>query len=433
MLAVDSVRVDLAPGGDRALNVSLNARLEGDTEINGQARLADLRQPADTTLEGEARLDLPEISAFAHLVPNVDRIAGSAIGRVEITGPVTGPTFSGRLAIDNGEVVHAPLGLDVRAIALELSGSSDRAALRGRAESGEGELRLDGQARLLDDGWRLESRLEGDRFAFAGADWLELTASPQVSLTAQPERVHIDGDIRIDRLRGGLPPGAAERVAPSPDVEVVGEETEEAKANGANRRRSIEGRLGIDLGDDASLATEGFQTQLAGQLELLWNGPPRPQGRGTLRLPEGAYRAYGQNLEISDGEVIFSGQPIDDPRLDIRAVREIFGDPKVETAGVHIGGSARRPEIDLYTDPPTSDEKALAYVVTGSDFDHAGGQGALSVGFYLLPKLFVSYGVGLFESGNVLSGRYEFSRRWGVRVVSGERDTGVDLSYTISN
>jgi translocation and assembly module TamB len=53
------------------------------------------------------------------------------------------------------------------------------------------------------------------------------------------------------------------------------------------------------------------------------------------------------------------------------------------------------------------------------------------VGFYLLPKLFVSYGIGLFESGNVLSGRYELSRRWGVRVVSGERDTGVDMSYAI--
>ncbi|WP_376693582.1 translocation/assembly module TamB domain-containing protein [Wenzhouxiangella sp. EGI_FJ10409] len=433
LLAIDGVQVDFEPGEGTALGVTLNARLEGDTEINGRARLADLRQPTDTTLEGEARLDLPDISAFGHLIPNVDRIGGSAMGRIEITGPVTGPAMSGRLAIDNGELAHAPLGLDVSAIALELSGSADQASLRGRAESGEGELRLDGQASLLDEGWRLESRLEGERFAFAGADWLELTASPQISLSAQPERVDIDGDIRIDRLRGGLPPGAAERVAASPDVEVVGEEAEDDETEAAIERRRVEGRLGIDLGDNASLATEGFQTQLAGELELVWRGPARPQGRGTLRLPEGSYRAYGQNLEINGGEVIFSGQPIDDPRLDIRAVRDIFGDPKVETAGVHIGGSAQRPEIELYTDPPTSDEKALAYVVTGSDFDHAGGQGALNVGFYLLPKLFVSYGVGLFETGNVLSGRYEFSRRWGVRVVSGERDTGVDLSFTVDN
>jgi len=432
LLAIDSVQLDLAPGKNRALAVGLHALLGGATEINGQARLADLRKPAETRIEGEARLDLPDIAAFAHLIPRVDRIAGAASGRLEFSGPITGPSFSGRLAVQEGRLVHAPLGLDVRAIDLELAGTADRATLEGRAQSGEGEVRLSGQARLLDDGWRLESRIEGEQFAFAGADWLKLTASPQVSLTVQPERVRIDGDIRIDRLRGGLPPGTGERIMPSPDVEVLGDDPHDDAAD-TTARRQVEGRLGIALGENARLATEGFETELAGGLELLWSGAPKPQGQGVIRLPRGAYQAYGQNLEIRDGEVIFSGQPIDDPRLDIRAVRDIFGDPKVEVAGVHISGNAQQPEIELYTDPPTSEENALAYVLTGSNFDHAGRQGALNVGIYLLPNLFVSYGLGLFETGNVLSGRYEFSRHWGVRVVSGERDTGVDLSYTVNN
>ncbi|NBB92185.1 MAG: hypothetical protein GVY32_03330, partial [Gammaproteobacteria bacterium] len=432
LLAIDSLRLDLQPGEDVPLTVGLQASLEGETTISGNARVADLRNLAETTLEGEARINLPDIAAFAHLVPRVDRIAGSAIGRVELTGPVTNPSVSGRLALEDGEIVHAPLGLDVRAIELELSGSADRAALSGRAESGDGELALTGQARLLEEGWRVDSTIEGKQFAFAGADWLELTASPRVTLEARPDEVRIDGDIRIDRLRGGLPPGTADKIEPSPDVEVRGE-TEDGEASAVAARREIRGRLGIDLGDDASLETESFRTELAGALELVWNGPPKPEGRGTIRLPDGSYRAYGQNLEIGGGEIIFTGRAIDDPRLDIRAVRDIFGDPEIESAGVHIAGSARNPEIELYTDPPTSQEKALAYVVTGSDFDHAGGQGALNVGFYLLPKLFVSYGVGLFETGNVLSGRYELSRHWGVRVVSGERDTGVDLSYTVNN
>ncbi len=432
LLTVDSVRLDMKPGEDNALTVDLRARLEGQTRINGQARVADLRDLAETRLDGEAQLDLPDIAAFAHLIPRVDRIGGAANGRIELAGPLTGPSVSGRLSVDDGQVVHAPLGLDVHDIELSLSGSADRATLEGRARSGDGELSLSGEARLLDEGWRLDSEIRGEQFAFAGADWLELTASPQVSLQAQPDRVRIDGDILIDRLRGGLPPGTAERIQPSPDIEVAGEQDEGDVAADPARRR-IEGRLGIDLGEDAGLAMENFQTELAGQLELIWSGPPKPEGRGTIRLPEGSYRAYGQNLEISGGEVIFSGQPIDNPRLDIRAVRDIFGDREVEAAGVHIAGNARNPDIELYTDPPTSQEKALAYVVTGSDFDHAGGQGALNVGFYLLPRLFVSYGVGLFETGNVLSGRYEFSRHWGVRVVSGERDTGVDLSYTLNN
>jgi translocation and assembly module TamB len=122
---------------------------------------------------------------------------------------------------------------------------------------------------------------------------------------------------------------------------------------------------------------------------------------------------------------------VQNPAVNVEAVREIFGDPRVNVAGVRIRGQAQDPEITLFTDPPTTDEKALAYLVTGADFDYAGGQAAVNIGVYLLPRLLVSYGLGLLETGNVLSGRYELSRRWGVRAVSGERDTGVDLSYAI--
>lgn len=432
LLQIDSVRAQFTPEQNAGLLVDLHARVEGETEINGQARMADLRNPIDTRLEGEARIDLPDIGAFGHLLPRFDRLGGRASGRIEAAGPVSAPSVSGRLSLADGELVHAPLGLEIRQIALELEGRRNHATLSGRARSGEGRLELDGEGRLDDDGWLVELHADGERFAFAGADWLQLDASPKLTVAARPDRIAIDGDIGIDRLRAGLPPGSANRIDPSADIEVRGE-SEEEEAPLADPARRIEGRLAIDLGDDARLAAAGLDTRLAGGIELRWSGDPQPRGRGTIRLPEGGYRAYGQNLEISDGEILFTGHPLDDPRLDIRAVRDIFGDPKVETAGVHISGSARKPEIDLFTDPPTSEENALAYMVTGADFDHAGGQGALNVGFYLLPRLFVSYGVGLFEAGNVLSGRYELSRRWGVRVVSGERDTGVDMSFSVSN
>jgi len=85
----------------------------------------------------------------------------------------------------------------------------------------------------------------------------------------------------------------------------------------------------------------------------------------------------------------------------------------------------------LFTSPPTSREKALAYILTGADFDHAAGQGAFSVGFWVLPNVFVSYGLGLFDTGNVLAARWELSRRWGLRATSGDRDTGADVSFII--
>lgn len=430
LLTINSARVEFEPGDDSALGVNIAVRVEDQTEINGRIDLADLRQPADTRLDGQARINLPDIAAFAHLVPQLDRIAGQMNGDIEITGPVMEPELSGRLALSNGHVVHSPMGLDVTDIGLSLSADRNSTRLTGQATSGDGRLQLSGSGQLLEQGWELDAQIDGEQFAFANTGWLRLNASPAIRLSARPDRLDIDGDIHIDHLRGGLPPGASDRIDPSPDIEVIGENDDD---DGNNRRRRLHGRLNIDLGNNAELAAVGLKTQLAGDLELRWNGSPKPEGRGTLLLPEGSYHAYGQLLEIDDGEIAFTGRAIDDPILRIDAVREIFGDASVQKAGVRIGGSARHPDIQLFTDPPTTQEKALAYVITGSDFDHASGQGALNVGFYLLPKLLVSYGVGLFESGNVLSGRYEFSPRWGLRAVSGERDTGVDISYIINN
>src|SRR5699024_8606154 len=98
LLTIDALRLDLEPTDDTGLLAGLQLRLEGQTTINGQAHVVDLRKLADTRLEGEARLDLPNIAAFAHLIPRIDRIDGSANGRIEVTGPITGPSISGRVA-----------------------------------------------------------------------------------------------------------------------------------------------------------------------------------------------------------------------------------------------------------------------------------------------------------------------------------------------
>lgn len=427
LLRIDSVRLDITPEGqDHVIN--LEALLEGDSRISGRASLADLNQPADAVVDAQANLDLPDIGIVNRLVPQLDRLAGRLQGQVRIDGPLRAPSVEGSVTVANGEVVFAPLALNVTDIELTANGDQSQASLSGRMLSGEGHLSLNGQLKQGDTGWNYDVLVEGERFAVADVEWLSLSTSPRIQLNGEGDRRRIDGDIHIDSLRAGLPPGSEARVTASPDVQVRGETQPQEETGGA----AMSGRLGIHLGEDAQLAAAGMQTELAGSIELLWNSQAAlPRGRGIIRLPEGSYRAYGQNLEINGGEIVFTGNPIDNPVLDIRAVRDIFGDPEVDEAGVQIRGNARDPDISLFTEPPTSEEKALAYVVTGADFDHAGGQAAVNVGFYLLPKLFVSYGIGLFEAGNILSARYELSERWGLRTVSGESGTGVDVSFAI--
>jgi translocation and assembly module TamB len=430
LLVIESVRLDLeAPdAGEDNLLVTLEAILEGDSRLRGQALVLDLTDFGAATVDAEARLNLPDIGVFNRLLAELDNLEGQLQVDLAIQGQLSSPSLEGHARLSEGLIAHAPLGLVVSGIELNLDVENDEGQLTGRMQSGDGELRVTGRAHHDEAYWNYELTLNGEDFEFADIDWLRIQASPQLSVSRRNDHINLDGDIQITRLRAGMPPGTEGRVTESEDVRVVGEVDEVDEGF----EQLLSGRLGILLGDDSRISAEGLQTQLTGGIELLWDPQvAMPRARGQIGLRNGSYRAYGQTLEVREGEILFTGHPLDNPRLNIRAVRDIFGDPQVDEAGVQIRGTAQNPVITLFTDPPTSEEKALAYVVTGADFDVAGGHGAVNLGFYLLPRLFVSYGIGLFEAGNVLSGRYELSRRWGVRVVSGERDTGVDLSFSI--
>ena len=96
-----------------------------------------------------------------------------------------------------------------------------------------------------------------------------------------------------------------------------------------------------------------------------------------------------------------------------------------------IDGAVRRPVVQAYTVPVTTEERALTLLVTGSDFDYEQGVGAIDFGTYIAPRLFVSYGVGVFERENIISARFDLAKGFGIKASSGSKESGVDLNYRI--
>jgi translocation and assembly module TamB len=185
--------------------------------------------------------------------------------------------------------------------------------------------------------------------------------------------------------------------------------------------------------------------------------------RGGLEVG-GSYKAYGQALEITRGRLSYASTPLDNPALDIRAERE-FDEVKV---GVRVRGTAFAPELTLWSEPPLDQAEQLSWLVLGRPLrsasqadgaqlsqaaaafggnllakrlgarmglDEVGvadsralGGAALTVGKYLSPKLYVSYGVALFGSGQVVTFKYLLSRLWSVQIDSGQENRAA-LTY----
>ena len=118
-----------------------------------------------------------------------------------------------------------------------------------------------------------------------------------------------------------------------------------------------------------------------------------------------------------------------EPELLLR----LFGNTQVRRAGLLVAGSFKRPTIEAYTNPLTTEERALTLLVTGSDFDSGQGVGSVDFGTYIAPKVYVSYGIGLFDTENVIRVRYDLKKGFGITGTSGQRDSGLDLSYRFEN
>ncbi|NNM19928.1 MAG: hypothetical protein HKO55_01470, partial [Gammaproteobacteria bacterium] len=210
----------------------------------------------------------------------------------------------------------------------------------------------------------------------------------------------------------------------------------------------------------------GLRTGLDGELALrLIPGRP-PQGRGLITLESGRFQAYGQNLVIDNGTLLFTGN-LEDPTLDVEAVRE-FDDVKV---GIRLSGTGREPVSNIFSQPVMAESDALSYLVIGrplADATAAEGRsiqnsalllgaaraagitnqvgqrvgldelqldtnnvdtGAIMAGKQIRPDLYIRYSYGLFSRLGALLLRYRLNNRISLEARSGE-DQSLDLIYT---
>ena len=73
-------------------------------------------------------------------------------------------------------------------------------------------------------------------------------------------------------------------------------------------------QIGIHLGFN-------FAAEFGGRLTYIQQPEEIATASGEVVIEQGRYRAYGQDLTITNGTFRFAGGPVDDPGLAIRAVR----------------------------------------------------------------------------------------------------------------
>ncbi len=424
-------------------------------------------EPLSTALSGQVWFDGIPLAPLAGALPQIRSVAGRLAMDGALAGTVPAPRFQGQVTVRDGEVWPADLASAFEAVSLVADVDGDRAELSGGVSAGEGRAELDGQLDWSAGTLIGDLRLRGESLEIDQGTLADLRVSPDLRLALEPERIRFSGDLSVPWARIALMSAPTGAVRVSPDVVRVDRPEPEDPGVVEAVGRVLESDLLIRVGDDVRFEGYGASGRVEGELRLRQVAGAEVQGQGILELREARYRAYGQELGIRRGRLVFAG-PLDDPRIDIEAVREVND----VVAGVRLEGSVRSPGVTLFSQPVMEQGTILAYLLTGQPPGRGTpgeeallGQAALSFGMfggarigealaeelgledfqleavgrgdetqvalsgYLAPNLLIRYGVGVFEPVNTLSLRYYFNRQLYLEAVSGA-ENAVDIFYS---
>ena len=390
-LGVSELVTDAA-GGKQALGLTralVQVKAEGadwvaDADIAG-TRLgefnghwtAEAPSPAslptpESPLKGSVKAHVDDLNVWGGWMPPGWRLGGEARADLALSGRWGAPRINGeisasKLAIRNA--LEGVYGHDGEA-AIRLTG--DEAQIeRFRVVGGNGELTLAGGARL---GAVPQARLQlrAREFQLLGRIDRKIVTTGNVDLQLAADAIKVTGKLGIDEGLIDLSKGDAPTL--DSDVEVLAPTPATAQDDAADAAAAVPktGRataidLALDLGDKLQLRGRGIDTQLKGTLQISSPGGVLAV-RGDVHTEGGQYLAYGQKLDITRGQIFFTG-PVGDPRLDILATR-----PNLDVVvGVAITGTALAPHVKLYSEPEMTDAYKLSWLMLGREPESASG------------------------------------------------------------
>ncbi len=387
--------------------------------------------PITANLKSESQLD----EMIEYFAPEVFQdIRGKFTSDLQLSGTLKSPHFSGTLDLQDAGAYLPMTGATFDALLLHMSLQDDKIHLdKLSVQTGEGALRGTGVVEF--DQWQLKSY----RFALQG-ERLHLYNFPELQVYCSPD-LTLEGDLNDTRLRGKLliqemnliDKSTGTQSLPNDDVVVYGEK----KVDREKFTYDADIRVVVEMGDKVKVKTEGIETRLEGSVTLTTDEQKHLAALGEIRLVDGIYKAYGTKLEIKQGVMSYSNDPLINPKLRVFAAKDVG---RVQ-AGVHITGTAENPVVTLASIPAMPERDILGYLFMGRPINKQGeGGDALAIGAgALLPNYgnsFADYGIveldleGLLQDEGGVRLRKRLSESWEISSTLGT-ESGIDLYYIL--
>jgi len=455
-------RIDLVNTGTMSMRLNLPGMQDISTIDTSQA------------VEGDVRMDLNNLSLLSLVFPDIQDITGKKHTQFTIAGTIAKPLLVGSSHITAQQLSVPALGVKLTQLDLKANSNTKREIdLSGQVNSGKGSVTLNGSLQDYSaDNPTAKIHITGENFLAEKTPELMLEVSPNLTVALKDRKLTLDGEIRVPRANIQQLE-TSNSLQPSSDLVLVDSEKPE-KSPAPELQLSASVR--IKIGKEVKIQQQdAIGRQLVGRLEgeLLVKVQPDAVSvaSGEIRIVDGKYTVYGQELTIETGKLIYSSVPLSQPTLDIEAVKYIGSDVRV---GVQIIGPANNLQTKLISTPAMDDSTIMSYLIFGRPYDTATASqqdksqlvaGAASIvglntvtkdlakelgideisvqvdqatqqnilvfGQNLSRNLYLKYITGASQALNALQLEYKLTDKWIFRTETKEQSQGADLFYQI--
>lgn len=414
--------------------------------------------------DGRVVLNDFKLSPLKTFVPELAQLAGTVDADLKLTGNILAPLILGEAHLSSGKIQKVGDINVLDKFTLNLNFTGKETTINGGLEINESAAAVTGNINWQ-SALQADINLSAEAVKLVFPPDLTLTVSPKLNAKITSETLALSG--RVDVVDGKLsveqlPQGS---VSLSNDVIIVngnGEPIDKEK------KFEVLTNISVLLTDTFKLEGLGFVGRIGGELQVTQQSQQPLQLFGNLNLPEGRYRAYGQDLSLNKGNISFNG-PVQSPFVAIQAIREIEKEDVV--VGIDATGLATSLEVKLFSKPSMQQSEIMSYLIRGRGVDAEtsgstsatiglalgtavtnysgvlthieklplinrieidGDDSQASIGGYLGDQVYVKYGIGVVEPINELTVRfYLLSRLW-LETVSGiENSANLYYSFDI--
>lgn len=415
-------------------------------------------------IEGHYWMHMEELAWLEILSPNIRELKGTIAADLRIGGTLKDFTLEGDVKARDVALMVPQAGLELNRGHLNATAKKgEPIRILGHLHSGDGALTLTGEVPTTGDFPRpITGRIHGENFRAVHIPDAVVDINPNIAMELVGTHLTLTGEVLVPVAHITPKQLPVQAVRVSADEYIISEEAQQRSLF------TTDVKLNIVLGDEVTVDGFGLTARFAGKVQVQERTNRSTRLNGSISIEEGRFRAYGQDLRVERGNLIFQGPP-NNPGLDIVAYRLV---PAYNVkAGLMLGGTLMNPRSRVFSEPDMDETEAMAFLLTGKpleggdDADAAAiiqaiaiygiekgefitnrvsdtlgidvgvdtegefEETALVLGKQLSSRLYLRYSIGLFEALNTVMLRYTVSRYVNLETRSNSQEQAIDLIY----